>query len=87
MNYKACTIHGRECFISDSVQPRYILIQTLGDHERGIFDRTAELIAGAAGIPFVMSIEEISEDLGLEISTYFIHNSVTPLQYRKSSKE
>ena len=44
MNHRTCTIDGRECFITDSVQPQYILIQTLGDHERGIFDRTAELI-------------------------------------------
>ena len=39
-----------------------------------------------------MSIEEISETLGFETSTYFIRSfgkrySVTPLQYRKSSKE
>ena len=39
-----------------------------------------------------MSIEEISETLGFETSTYFIRSfgkrySVTPLQYRKSNKE
>lgn len=53
MEHKVCTIDGRECFISDSVQPRFILIQTLGNHERGIFDRTAELISETCGIPFV----------------------------------
>ena len=38
------------------------------------------------------SVEEISETLGFETSTYFIRSfrkrySVTPLQYRKTSKE
>ena len=59
MNHRTCTIDGRECFITDSVQPQYILIQTLGDHERGIFDRTAELIAGAAGVPFVLAAFQV----------------------------
>ena len=66
MSHKTCTIDGRECFISDSVQPQYILIQTLGDHERGIFDRTAELIAGAAGVPFVLAAFQVFDwDLDL----------------------
>ena len=38
------------------------------------------------------SVEEVSETLGFETSTYFIRSfgkryGVTPLQYRKSSKE
>ena len=66
MNHRTCTIDGRECFITDSVQPQYILIQTLGDHERGIFDRTAELIAGAAGVPFVLAAFQVFDwDLAL----------------------
>lgn len=66
MNHRTCTIDGRECFITDSVQPQYILIQTLGDHERGIFDRTAELIAGAAGVPFVLAAFQVFDwDLDL----------------------
>ena len=54
MNHKTFILDGRECFITDTVSPQYILIQTLGNHERGIFDRTAELIAGASGVPFVL---------------------------------
>lgn len=66
MNHRTCTIDGRECFITDSVQPQYILIQTLGNHERGIFDRTAELIAGAAGVPFVLAAFQVFDwDLDL----------------------
>ena len=39
-----------------------------------------------------MSVEEVSETLGFETSTYFIRSfgkryGVTPLQYRKSNKE
>ena len=59
MSHKTCTISGRECYITDSVHPKYILIQTLGDHERAIFDRTADLIAGAAGVPFVLAAFQI----------------------------
>lgn len=66
MNHRTCTIDGRECFISDSFRPHYILIQTLGDHERGIFDRAAELIAGKAGIPFVLAAFQVFDwDLDL----------------------
>ena len=54
MCHKTCTIDGRTCFISDAVQPQYILIQTLGNHERDLFDRTAALITDACGIPFVL---------------------------------
>ena len=59
MSHKTCTISGRECYITDSVHPKYILIQTLGNHERAIFDRTADLIAGAAGVPFVLAAFQI----------------------------
>ena len=54
MDHKTFIIDGRECFVSDSNHPQYILIQTLGRHERGIFDRTAELIAEECGVPFVL---------------------------------
>ena len=66
MNHKICTIDGRECFISGSAQPQYILIQTLGNHERGIFDRTVELIADSCDVPFVMAAFQIFDwDLDL----------------------
>ena len=52
MSHKSITIDGRECFVSDSVQPRYVLLQTLGNHERGIFDSTAALISETTGVPF-----------------------------------
>ena len=54
MSHKTSIIDGRECFVSDSVQPKYILVQTLGRHERGIFDSTVELISNATGVPFVL---------------------------------
>ena len=66
VNHKTCTINGRECFISDSIRPKYILIQTLGNHERGIFDRTAELISEASGVPFVLAAFQVFDwDLDL----------------------
>ena len=66
MSHIVTTIEGRECFISDSVQPQYILVQTLGRHEREIFDRTAELIADACGVPFVLAAFQIIDwDLDL----------------------
>jgi len=66
MNHRTCTIDGRECFISDSVQSQYILIQTLGNHERGIFDRTAQLISDACGVPFVLAAFQVFDwDLDL----------------------
>ena len=66
MNHNTCTIDGRECFITDSVHPKYILIQTLGNHERGIFDQTAELIAETTGIPFVLAAFQVFDwDLDL----------------------
>ena len=59
MNHKNCTIDGRECFVYHSDKPRYLLIQTLGNQERGIFDRTAGLIAQASGIPFVLAAFQV----------------------------
>ena len=66
MNHKTCTIDGRECFIADSIKAQYILIQTLGNHERGIFDSTAALISAACGAPFVLAAFQIFDwDLDL----------------------
>ena len=66
MNHKTCTIDGRECFISDAVHPHYILIQTLGDHERSIFDQTAQLISNACGVPSVLAAFQVFDwDLDL----------------------
>jgi len=66
MNHNTPLIDGRECFVSDSVQPQYILIQTLGRHERGFFDRTADLIAGESDVPFVLvAFQVIDWDLDL----------------------
>ena len=59
MSQKTSIINGRECFLSDAINPKYILIQTLGNHERGIFDRTAELIAESCGIPFVLAAFQV----------------------------
>lgn len=59
MNHKTSIINGRECFLSDAINPKYILIQTLGNHERGIFDRTTELIAESCGIPFVLAAFQV----------------------------
>lgn len=66
MNYKSKTIDGRECFVSGSDHPRYILVQTLGNHERGIFDSTVELIAKTTGVPFVLAAFQVFDwDLDL----------------------
>ena len=63
---KTSIIDSRECFISGSVNPRYILIQTLGEHERSIFERTAGLIAETTGIPFVLAAFQVFDwDLDL----------------------
>lgn len=59
MNHKTSIINGRECFLSDAINPKYILIQTLGNHERGIFDRTAELIAESCRVPFVLAAFQV----------------------------
>ena len=59
MNHKTSIINGRECFLSDAINPKYILIQTLGNHERSIFDRTAELIAESCGVPFVLAAFQV----------------------------
>ena len=66
MSHKTSIISGRECFIWDCAKPRYILIQTLGNHERGIFDRTAELTSEACGVPFVLAAFQVFDwDLDL----------------------
>ena len=66
MSHKSITIDGRECFVSDSVQPRYVLLQTLGNHERGIFDSTAALISETTGVPFVLAAFQVFDwDLDL----------------------
>ena len=66
MNHKSKTIDGRECFVSGSDHPRYILVQTLGNHERGIFDSTVELIAKTTGVPFVLAAFQVFDwDLDL----------------------
>ena len=66
MNHKTSIINGRECFLSDAINPKYILIQTLGNHERGIFDRTTELIAESCGVPFVLAAFQVFDwDLDL----------------------
>ena len=66
MNYKSKIIDGRECFVSGSDHPRYILVQTLGNHERGIFDSTVELIAKTTGVPFVLAAFQVFDwDLDL----------------------
>ena len=59
MNHNSITVDGRECFVSGSAHPRYILVQTLGRHERGIFDSTVELISGATGVPFVLAAFQV----------------------------
>ena len=59
MNHKTSIINGRECFLSDAINPKYILIQTLGNHERDIFDRTTELIAESCGVPFVLAAFQV----------------------------
>ena len=75
MNHRTCTIDGRECFITDSVQPQYILIQTLGDHERGIFDRTAELIEvtySHGGPASLASVQSCMEKQDFKYMGYFV---------------
>jgi len=59
MNHETIHIAGRECFIHADATPKYILIQTLGNHERGIFDHTVELISEAVGVPFVMAAFQV----------------------------
>lgn len=66
MNHNSKTIDGRECFVSGPDHPRYILVQTLGNHERGIFDSTVELIAKTTGVPFVLAAFQVFDwDLDL----------------------
>ena len=66
MSHITSNINGRECFIYNSDEPRYILIQTLGNHERGIFDTTAELIASTTDVPFALAAFQVFDwDLDL----------------------
>lgn len=66
MSHRSMIVDGRECFVSDAVHPRYILVQTLGRHERGIFDSTVELISGTTGVSFVLAAFQIFDwDLDL----------------------
>ena len=60
MSHITSNINDRECFVYNSDEPRYILIQTLGNHERGIFDTTAELIASTTDVPFVLALSRCS---------------------------
>ena len=59
MSHRTTTIEGRECFVFASGQPLYILIQPLGVHERSLFDQTAQLIADATGVPFVLAAFQV----------------------------
>jgi len=59
MNHEITSIGGRECYIHADEYPRYILIQTLGNHERGIFDRTVELISKSVDLHFVFAAFQI----------------------------
>lgn len=66
MSHVITNIGGRECFIIADASPKYILIQTLGNHERGIFESTAQLIAEDTGVHFVMAAFQIFDwDLDL----------------------
>ena len=59
-------IDGRECFVGGSDHPRYILVQTLGNHERGIFERIVELVSDTTGVPFVLAAFQVFDwDLDL----------------------
>ncbi len=69
MMHETITIAGRECFIHTEANPKYILIQTLGNHERGIFDRTAQLISESVDVPFVMVAFQIF-DWDLELTPW-----------------
>ena len=54
MSHFSVEIAGRECFVRADEAPRFLLVQTLGRHERAGFDRTADLIAAAVGAPVVL---------------------------------
>lgn len=66
MGYESLDIAGRECFVHADEAPRFLLVQTLGRHERGNFEHTAASIAEATGVPFVLAAFQIFEwDLDL----------------------
>ena len=54
MSHFSVEIAGRECFVRADEAPRFLLVQTLGRHERAGFDRTADLVAAAVGAPVVL---------------------------------
>jgi len=59
MNHETTHIAGRECFIHSDAHPEYLLIQTLGNHERDLFDRTVELISESVGVPLVTAAFQV----------------------------
>ncbi len=62
-------VSGRECLIYAHTAPKYLLIQTLGNHERRIFDNTAALLDEAAGAPFVLVAFQVF-DWDLELTPW-----------------
>lgn len=88
--------HGTEYYAGRLfITPNYlnrIIRRTLGKSAKEyimdvVFDEACRLLRFTD-----MSVEEVSETLGFETSTYFIRSfgkrySVTPLQYRKTSEE
>jgi len=66
MNHHTLDIAGRECFVYAAEAPRYLLIQTLGRHERAVIDGMADLMAGATDVPFVLAAFQVFDwDLDL----------------------
>ena len=59
MSHFSVEIAGRECFVRADEAPRFLLVQTLGRHERAGFDRTADLVAGAVGAPVVLAAFQV----------------------------
>ncbi len=51
-------------------EPQWIMIQTLGNHERGVFDRTAELISQGTNKPFVLAAFQIN-DWDLDLTPWY----------------
>ena len=59
MSHVSVDIAGRECFVRADEAPRFLLVQTLGRHERAGFDRTADLVAAAVGAPVVLAAFQV----------------------------
>ena len=70
MSHLALNIAGRECFISETDTPKYILVQTLGNHERSMFDATAEAVFEKTGVPFVMAAFQVF-DWDLDLTPWY----------------